>query len=117
MRPQRFGIDSECFDDLREKFDSCLEIAMRKMLETGLARSTVVAKVEITTEKQEQEGRTVQLPAFACEVRISMPMKGKVAAAVPAGLKIVQSTENGEFIIASDNYTFFDMMDAGEKER
>lgn len=116
MEPQRLGIGSECFDDLRAKFDSCLEIALQKMLETGLQKSTITAKVEIVAVKEKQEGEDVQIPTFNCQVSISMPIKAKVPAAVPYDLKIVRSKENGEFIIGSQNYTIFDLMDAQTEE-
>ena len=111
MKPQNLGIGSECFSDLREKFDYILNLALNKMRQMGIYEGKVTATVDIAVEKVEEEDREAWRPEFKCQVSVSLPLKGKIAASVPGGLKMVQDPNGEGYIIATEQYTFLDMLE------
>ena len=84
---------------------------MRRM---GINEGKVTATVEITVEEVVEEDREAWRPDFKCQVGVSLPLKGKIAASVPNGLKMVQDPNGEGYIIATEQYTFLDMLE--EKE-
>lgn len=114
MKPQRLEIEGETFKDLREKFNYILNLALNKMQRMGINEGTVTAKVDIeTTEIEEGDGMAWR-PEFKCQVSVALPLKGKIAAGVPNGLKMVRDTKGDGFIIATEQYTFMDMLEDRE---
>ena len=111
MRPERLSIENECFKDLREKLDAMLNLAFDRMRRMGLDAGRVTAKVDIQAPKITENDREVWKPEFKCEVGVSMPLKGKIRASTPAGLKMMANPNGSGYVIATDNYTFLDLLE------
>lgn len=109
MKPQRLQIEGETFKDLREKFNYILNLALTRMQRMGINEGTVTAKVDIETEEINDGSGDAWRPEFKCEVAVRLPLKGKITAAVPNGLKMVRDPLGDGFLIATEQYSFFDM--------
>jgi hypothetical protein len=116
MKPQRLEIEGETFKDLREKFNYILNLALNRMHRMGINEGTVTAKVDIETEEADEGDGTAWRPSFKCEVAVRLPLKGKIAAGVPNGLKMVRDPKSDGFIIATEQYTFLDMLEEQKNE-
>lgn len=71
----------------------------------------MTAKVDIQALKITENDREVWKPEFKCEVGVSMPLKGKIRASTPAGLKMMANPNGPGYVIATDNYTFLDLLE------
>lgn len=116
MKPQRLEIEGETFKDLREKFNYILNLALTRMQRMGINEGTVTAKVDIETEEIDDGDGVAWRPEFKIQVQLSLPLKDKIAAGVPNGLKMVRDPKGDGFIIATEQYTFLDMLEGPEDE-
>lgn len=112
MKPQRLNIYSDVFDELRDRFEKALLLALRKMQHLKIAQGTVTARVAITlAESADENGENVMMPEFAAQVEINLPMKGKLDVPTKAGLIMVPDPAGEGFIIADSQYSMFDMLE------
>ena len=120
MKPQKLGIESEAFADLRDRFDKALTLALQKMLKSRISDGTVSAEVSISMyERTDESGESVLVPEFVGVVKINLPMKGKMEVPKQDNLIMIPDPDGEGFLVANGQYTFEDMLeerdDAGEK--
>lgn len=112
MRPQILSIESETFLDMRQKFDALLNLAMNKMQALRVYEATVTAKVKIQSDEVTEPGGEISWrPEFKCQVSVGLPVKGKLDASAPVGLKMIRNPHGDGYIIATEQYTFMDMLE------
>jgi hypothetical protein len=72
----------------------------------------VSAKVKISNaEGTDENGEICWMPEFKCQVSVGLPVKCKIDASAPVGLKMIRNPDGDGFIIATDQYTFMDMLE------
>lgn len=117
MKPQIFSINGEMFDDIRLKIDQALNIALRKMTELDIYAGTVNAKLDIQIEKtQDENGDQIIKPEFGGMVEINLPLKGKIKMNSQKGLIMARDPTGAGFLVATEQYTFMDMLEEQETE-
>ena len=117
MRPQNLSIQSDVFDDLRDRFDKVLTLTLRRMDDRAITDGTVTIKVAITLVEgtDENTGEPVLMPEFSGTVEMNLPIKGKAEIPKKAGYIMTRDPCGEGFIIASgQQYTFMDLLEEQE---
>lgn len=116
MKPQNLTINGEVFDDLRQKFDEALNIALRKMKELKIQAGTVSASVDIVMEEMmDENGETILAPEFQAVVGINLPLKGKLKVRTQSGLMMIRDPVSDGFLVASRQYSMEDVLEEQKK--
>ena len=112
MKPQNLTINGEVFDDLRQRFDEAMLLALRKMQELKIHAGTLTATVEIRmAEEADENGETIYTPVFDAQVAINLPLKGKIKVPTQEGLMMIRDPNSSGYLVASRQYTIMDMLE------
>lgn len=113
MRPQILNLGSEVLQEFREKFDQCIEILVKNLIEKDLTAGEVGGKIKIEIKKKadKETGEIFLMPKITPDVHMKVGEKGKIECATMEGF-FMRTTPGGRTVVASNQITIEDLMDA-----
>ena len=111
MKPQALNLESEIFDDFREKLDRAITVAIRNMVSKGILTGSVTGKIRIELrETVTEDGETVYAPRIEPVIDIRIDAKGKIECGLQDGFLMKPDGAEG-FVIGTDQISMDELMD------
>lgn len=111
MKPQALNLESEIFDDFREKLDRAITVAMRNMVSKGIMTGSVTGKIKIELDTEIMEdGEMIYKPKIEPVIDIKIGAKGKIECGQQAGF-LMKPDGGGGFVIGTDQISMDELMD------
>ena len=117
MKPQLLNLDSEVLDEFRANFNVAISALIMNMVEKDLKAGEVGGKIKIEIQKKtdKETGEIFLMPKITPDVHMKVGAKGKIECATMEGF-IMRTTPGGRAVVASNQITFEDLMDAAGAE-
>ena len=115
MKPQELNIESEIFDDLREKFDIAINAVIRNLINKSMGEGSLTAKIKIQLDKHvTSDGEVSYMPTFEPKINIKIGAKGDIECEKAEGLLLKESCD-GRHVIGTSQVTMDELIDEIKK--
>ena len=115
MKPQILDLDSEVLEEFRARFNFALSSLIINLIEKELPAGEVGGKINIEIEKKTTEdGEIVYMPKIRPDVHMKVKAKAKLDCGTMEGM-ILRTTPCGQAVVASNQITFDDLLEADKK--
>jgi hypothetical protein len=110
MKPQELNIESEIFDDLREKFDMTINAMMRNLIAKSMREGTLTVKIKIRMDESvNQEGEILYMPAFEPKINMKIGEKGDIELDKVDGL-LLKGAGDGRHVIGTSQISMDELI-------
>ena len=115
MKPQILDLDSEVLEEFRARFNFALSSLIINLIEKELPAGEVGGKINIEIEKKTTEdGEIVYMPKIRPDVHMKVKAKAKLDCGTMEWM-ILRTTPCGQAVVASNQITFDDLLEADKK--
>lgn len=115
MKPQELNIESEIFQDLREKFDIAINAVIRNLINKSMSVGSLTAKIKIELDKTvTQDGEINYMPTFEPKINIKVGAKGDIECDKQEGLLLKESCD-GRHVIGTSQVSMDELIDEIKK--
>ena len=110
MKPQELNIESEIFDDLREKFDLTINAMMRNLIAKNMREGTLTVKIKIRMDEHvNQDGEILYMPAFEPKINMKIGAKGDIELDKVEGL-LLKESGGGRHVIGTSQVSMDELI-------
>lgn len=103
MKSRQFeiGIDHPMLNSAKEAFDTCMNRAMVKAIDTGSDEGSATLRIafEIMTVMDNDTGETKRMPLLKYKAGYSVPMKESVDATIAENSRLIQGADGGLLMV------------------
>lgn len=110
MKPQELNIESEIFDDLREKFDIAINAVIRNLITKSMGEGSLSLRIKIQLHKNvTQDGEIEYMPTFDPKINIKIGAKGDIECEKAEGLLLKESGD-GKHVIGTSQVSMDELI-------
>ena len=111
MKPQELNIESEIFDDLREKFDMTINALMRNMIAKSMREGTLTVKIKVLMDQiTTADGEIQYMPAFEPKINMKINAKGDIELDKVEGL-LLKDCGDGRHVIGTSQISMDELIE------
>ena len=111
MKPQELNIESEIFDDLREKFDLTINAMMRNLIAKSMREGTLTVKIKVKLDEiTTTDGEIQYMPAFEPKINMKIGAKGDIELEKIAGM-LMKESGDGRHVIGSSQVSMDELIE------
>lgn len=116
MKPQILDLDSEALEEFRQKFETAIGLLLRNMIRKDILDGEVGGKLKIklTFGTDKETGEQIVMPEITPDVHIKVGAKAKMECVKRGGM-ILQTTPCGQPVVASNQITMDELIEADRK--
>lgn len=110
MKPQELNLDSELFEDFRNKVNLAINVLMREMIVKGWAGGKISANIGIEMKSHvTDEGEILYMPTIKPDVKIKIESKANIECEKQEGFIVKQDGANG-FVVGTNQITMDELL-------
>ena len=111
MKPQELNIESEIFDDLREKFDMTINALMRNLIAKSMREGTLTIKIKVLMDEiTTADGEIQYMPAFEPKINMKINAKGDIELDKIEGL-LLKDSGDGRHVIGTSQISMDELIE------
>lgn len=119
MKTQRLNLDSEVFEEFRERMNIALDVAFRNMIAKNLREGNITGKIKIKLiPASDENGEMIYMPVIEPGVSVGLKAKADLECEKMTGFYMKEGRDGG-FIVGSRQVSMDELMDeeAEDNER